>query len=440
MHKLNELSHAEYVIDNVTIVDPKAGRSYPGHVGVKDGVIAFVEEGKAAAGGDSAVYDGEGLHLAPGFVDIHVHLREPGQEYKEDVSTGSRAAAAGGFTSIACMPNTKPAIDERSVVEYVITQARIAGMAKVHPIAAATMGREGKTLSEYYDLKDAGAVAISDDGSPISTANMVRRVLEYSSVAGLPLIEHCEDMSATGDGIMNEGFYSTRFGMKGAPAYAETLGLARDLVILETIPGARLHAAHMSARSSIDQIRWAKQRGLSVTAETAPHYICLTDADLETYNTSLKINPPLRSAEDRDVIIEALKDGTLDCIASDHAPHAAQEKEVEFEAAPPGSVGLETTFALVMTHLVAPGHLSLEKALALITHKPADCIGIQAGTLAPGAAADLALFDPAAQWTVDASQLHSKSKNSAFHGHALQGRVKYTILDGVQVSPVATGV
>jgi len=439
MPKLSELSHAEYVIDNVTVVDPKAERSYPGHVGVKDGAIAFVEEG-AAPKGDTPVYDGGGLHLSPGFVDIHVHLREPGQEYKEDIASGSRAAAAGGFTSIACMPNTSPAIDERSVVEYIITQARIAGMAKVHPIAAATMGRKGETLSEYHDLKEAGAVAISDDGSPVATAQMVRRVLEYSSVAGIPLIEHCEDMSATGNGIMREGFYSTRYGMKGVPAYAETLGLARDLVILETIPGARLHAAHMSARSSIDQIRWAKQRGLAVTAETAPHYICLTDADLETYNTSLKINPPLGSAEDRDAIIEALKDGTLDCIASDHAPHAAQEKEVEFEAAPPGSVGLETTFALVVTHLVEPGHLSLEKALALITHKPADCIGIAAGTLVPGAAADLALFDPAGEWTVSAKELHSKSKNSAFDGHTLRGRVKYTILDGVLVSPVAAGV
>ena len=437
MRNLKDLNHATYVIDNVTVVDPVSDRVFPGHVGVDEGRVAYVEEGPAPDGGDKQVYDGEGLHLAPGFVDIHVHLREPGQEYKETVATGSRAAAAGGFTSIACMPNTKPALDERSVIEYILAQARIAGLAKVYPIAAATRGRKGEILSEYVDLVDAGAVAVSDDGSPVATADMVRRVLEYSTIAGVPLIEHCEDMSATGEGIMNEGYYSTLYGMKGAPAHSETLGLARDLVVLESVPGARLHAAHMSARTSVDQLRWAKARGLAVTAETAPHYLCLTDADLETYNTCLKINPPLRGAEDRDALIAALVDGTIDCIASDHAPHALQEKEVEFEAAPPGSVGLETTLGLIITHLVEPGHLSLSRAIALIANKPAGCIGLSAGTLETNAAADLVLFDPAEEWTVDADGLHSKSKNSAFHGHTLRGRVQHTILDGRRVSPVA---
>jgi dihydroorotase len=380
------------------------------------------------------------LYLAPGFVDIHVHFREPGFEYKETIATGSRAAAAGGFTSVACMPNTDPAIDERSVVEFILKQARIAGAARVYPIAAATKGRRGEQLTEYHELVDAGAVAVSDDGAPVADADMVRRVFEYSADAGIPLIEHCEDMSASGTGVMNEGFYSTRLGLKGIPAYSEVLCLARDIIVLEHIKGARLHAAHMSAKGSVELIRRAKEKGLAVTAETAPHYLCLEDKDLATYNTHLKINPPLRGAEDRAAMIEALKDGTIDCIASDHAPHAAQEKQVEFDAAPPGSVGLETMFPLVMTHLVEPGHLSLPEALALITHKPAECIGIPGGRLAVGQSADLVLFDPEEQWIVHPDDLHSKSKNSAFIGMTVTGRVKHTILNGAAVFASAVGV
>jgi dihydroorotase len=440
MPELSNLEHSAYVIANVTVVDPRAGKQFPGCVGVEDGKIKFVEKGKAPQGTSLPVYDGGGLYLAPGFVDIHVHFREPGFEYKETIATGSRAAAAGGFTSVACMPNTDPAIDERSVVEFILKQARIAGAAKVYPIAAATKGRKGEQLTEYHELVDAGAVAVSDDGSPVADADMVRRVLEYSADAGIPLIEHCEDMSASGSGVMNEGFYSTRLGLKGTPAYSEVLCLARDIIVLEHIRGARLHAAHMSAKGSVGLIRRAKEKGLPVTAETAPHYLCLEDKDLATYNTHLKINPPLRGGEDRAAMIEALKDGTIDCIASDHAPHAAQEKQVEFDAAPPGSVGLETMFPLVMTHLVEPGHLSLPEALALITHKPAECIGIPGGRLAAGESADLVLFDPEEQWTVHPDDLHSKSKNSAFIGMTVTGRVKHTILDGTAVFASAVGV
>jgi len=439
MKDLRELNDAHYAIDNVTVIDPRRDQVFPGHVVVRDGRIEGVEEGGVSDDMKLPVYDGEGLLLAPGLVDIHVHLREPGHEYKETIETGSRAAAAGGFTSIACMPNTDPVVDERSVVEYILKQARIAGSARVYPIAAATMGRKGKTLSEYHDLVDAGAVAVSDDGSPVEGADMVRRVFEYASVAGIPLIEHCEDMAASGDGVMNEGFTSTRLGLPGIPDWSETLCLARDIVILETVPGARLHAAHISARRSVDQIRWAKERGIAVTAETAPHYICLEDKDLETYDTNLKINPPLRTAADREAIIEALKDGTIDCIASDHAPHAEQEKQVELSAAPPGSVGLETTLPLVITHLVRPGHLTMPRALALITHKPAACIGIPGGLLGRGEPADFVLFDPEEQWTVDARALHSKSKNSAFNGHTVYGRVHHTILGGARTSPAAVG-
>jgi len=438
MLKLNQLSHREFIIDNVTVVDPGKSTSFAGHVVIKDGKIDGVERGRAQTA-SLPIYDGEGLHLAPGFVDIHVHLREPGYEYKETIATGTAAAVAGGFTAVACMPNTDPAIDNRSVVEFILKQARIAGLAKVYPIAAATLGRKGEVLSEYHELVDAGAVAVTDDGAPVGTAAMARRVMEYAAPLGIPFIEHCEDMGSSGDGVMHEGLYSTRLGLKGIPAHSEEVCLARDLIILGSVPGARYHAAHMSTRGSIEIIRRAKASGLPVTAETAPHYLCLTDRDLSTYNTNLKINPPIRAEEDRVAMIEALKDGTIDCIASDHAPHAAHEKQVEFAAAPNGSVGLETMFPVIMTHLVRPGHFTLPQAVALITHRPAQCLGIPGGTLAKGAAADLVLFDPEAQWVVRAEDLHSKSKNSAFLGHTVYGRVKHTLVDGVHVSAQAVG-
>jgi len=439
MMNLNQLSHRSYIIDHVTIVDPKKNAAYAGYIVVMDGKIDAVEKGRAKES-SLPVYNGGGLHLAPGFVDIHVHLREPGFEYKETVATGAAAAIAGGFTSVACMPNTSPAIDDRAVVEFILNQAKLAGLARVYPIAAATKGRKGEILSEYHELVEAGAVAVTDDGAPVPTAEMVRRVLEYAAPLGIPFIEHCEDMSASGEGVMHEGFYSTKLGLKGIPAFSEEACLARDLVVLKSVKGARFHAAHMSTRGSIELIRRAKEDGLPVTAETAPHYLCLEDKDLETYNTNLKINPPLRGHEDRLAMIEALKDGTMDCIASDHAPHAAHEKQVEFNAAPNGSVGLETMFPLVMTHLVRAGHMSLPQALALITHRPAECLGLPGGTLARGADADLVLFDPEEEWTVRAEDLHSRSKNSAFIGHRVFGSVKHTLVGGVNVTATRIGV
>jgi len=439
MLKLGTLSHASYIIDNVIVVDPKKNTSFPGHVAVIDGKIDAVERGRATAA-SLPIYDGGGLHLAPGFVDIHVHLREPGFEYKETIATGTAAAAAGGFTSVACMPNTDPPIDDRSVVEFILAQAKIAGFARVYPIAAATKGRKGELLTEYHELVEAGAVAVTDDGSPVPTADMARRVMEYAAPLGIPFIEHCEDMSATGGGVMHEGFYSTKLGLKGIPAFSEEACLARDIVIASSVRGARFHAAHMSSKGSVLLIRRAKEDGIKITAETAPHYLCLEDKDLETYNTNLKINPPLRGAEDRVALIDALKDGTIDCIASDHAPHAAHEKQVEFNAAPNGSVGLETMFPLIVTHLVRAGHMTLPQALALITHRPAECLGIPGGTLARGAAADLVLFAPDESWVVQPELLRSRSKNSAFIGCTVFGRVKHTIVDGVNVTRALVGV
>ncbi len=422
----------EYVIHNVMLVDPEKNIMRSGHVGVKQGKIAFVEPGEPQIA-SMTCYDGGGLHLAPGFVDIHVHLREPGHEYKETIASGTRAAVAGGFTSVACMPNTDPPIDENSVVEFILKKAAIAGFAKVYPIAAATVGRKGEKLTEFHSLVEAGAVAVSDDGNPVANARMVRSVLEYSANFGIPFIEHCEDPSATAGGVMHEGFYSTKLGLRGVPSYSEEICLARDLLVLEGVP-ARFHAAHLSSRGSVQLIRDAKTRGLPVTAETAPHYLCLVDQDLESYDTSLKINPPIRSVEDQAALIEGLKDGTVDCIASDHAPHAAHEKQVEFEAAPPGAIGLETTFSIIMTHLVEPGHLGLAEALALITHRPARVLGIPGGTLGVGKAADLTLFDPKEEWRVQGEDFQSKSTNSPFIGRTLHGKIKHTIVDGQLVT------
>ncbi len=423
---------SDYVIANVTIVDPVQGRTFPGCVGVENGLVAFVEEGSPGTG-DRKVFDGGGLHLSPGFVDIHVHLREPGFEHKETIESGTMAAAAGGFTSIACMPNTSPAIDNKSVVDFILRKAALTGYARVYPIAAATMGRQGEKMTEFGRLVSAGAVAVSDDGDPVSTAQMVRTVLEYASRFDIPFIEHCEDPSTADGGAMNEGFYSTKLGLPGIPAFSEEVCLARDLIVLNNVK-SRLHAAHMSTQGSVSLLREAKKRGLPVTAETAPHYFSLDESRVESYDANFKVNPPLRTEADRDAIIEGLKDGTFDCIASDHAPHAPEEKEVEFEHAPPGLIGLETTLAVIMTYLVKPGHLTLPQALAFITHRPAQVLNLPAGLLAKGRPADMVLFDPEETWTPSAKDFVSKSRNSPYLGIELSGRAKHTFVDGRMVT------
>jgi dihydroorotase len=429
---LNWNGEKDYAITNVLIVDPSEGKTFPGHLIIKDGSLEATGEGDAPKSG-LPVFDGEGLHLSPGFIDIHVHLREPGFEHKEDIRSGTLAAAAGGFTSVACMPNTDPAIDDKSVVDFILRKARTTGFAKVYPVAAATVGRKGEKLSEFGRLVQAGAVAFSDDGAPIATAQMMRRVLEYAGHFDVPVIEHCEDLSTSAGGVMNEGFYSTKLGLPGIPSFSEEICLARDLLVLRNVR-ARLHVAHVSSAGSVEMIREAKKRGLRVTCETAPHYFSLDDGELEGYDPNLRINPPLRSADDRDAIIRGLKDGTIDCIATDHAPHALEEKEVEFDRAPAGAIGLETALAVACTFLVKPGHLSLAEVIRLLTVKPAEVIGIPGGVLEKGAPADLTLFDPEEEWVVDAGGFHSKSKNSPFIGRKLSGRVKHTIIEGRVIS------
>ncbi len=418
----------EYIIANANIVDPEKNDSFKGFVGIKNGLIDFVDSGTPPAEGKS-VFDAENLCLSPGLIDIHTHLREPGFEHKEDILSGTRAAAAGGFTAVACMPNTDPPVDEKSVVDFILRKARVTGFAKVYPVAAATVGRKGEKLSEYGRLVSAGAVAFSDDGRPIANAQIMRRVLEYAAKFDVPVIEHCEDPASSASGSMNEGFYSTKLGLRGIPNFSEEVCLARDLLVLQTAQ-SRFHAAHLSTSGSLSLIKEAKRKGLPVTCETAPHYFSLEDREVESFDTNFKINPPLRSSEDREAVIEGIIDGTIDCIATDHAPHAPEEKEVEFDKAPCGVIGLETALAVTLTNLVKPGHISLEHALSLLTNRPAGILGVPGGTFAKGRAADLTLFDPEEEWIVNPYDLHSRSKNSPFSGRKLIGRVKHTLIDG----------
>jgi dihydroorotase len=375
------------------------------------------------------VFDAGGAVVAPGLVDLHVHLREPGQANKETIATGTRAAAAGGFTSIACMPNTDPVVDTPAWVEWVRHHSEAAGHCRVLPIAAVTMGQRGEQLAPLDALAQAGAVAFSDDGHPIVSAAVMRHALEYARPTGLPIICHEEDASLKGDGVMHEGFTATRLGLRGIPGAAESVLCRRDADLSE-LTGGRVHLAHLSARASFDALRDAKRRGLAVTGETCPHYWVLTDEAVGDYDTHAKMNPPLRSEADRDACIAAIVDGTIDCFSTDHAPHTADEKARPFTDAPFGIVGLETALALTLTHLVAPGHLTLARALERWTEAPRRAFRLPEVSLAPGSPADLVVFDPVAEWTVDPDAFFSKGRNTPFAGWRLRGRVLATMLAG----------
>ncbi len=378
------------------------------------------------ASGDVRVTDVSGLVVAPGLVDMHVHFREPGREDEETILSGSIAAAHGGVTSVAAMPNTEPAIDTRSWVDYVLERE---SPINVYAIAAVTVGRQGRMLTEMAELAEAGAVAFSDDGNPIVSATMMRRALEYASMVGRLVIAHCEDPDLSRDGVANEGLASTMSGLKPVPAAAEETMVARD-VILAGLTGARLHVAHVSTRGSVELIRRAKEDGVAVTCETCPHYFSLTDDEVRTYDTSVRVNPPLRSREDVDAVREGLADGTIDAIASDHAPHSLEEKQVEFDAAPPGMIGVETLLPVTLTHLVRPGFVTLERAVELMTADPANILGIRAGSLEVGAPADVVAFDPGVEWTPEKEWFRSRSKNSPFIGRVLSGRAVLTMVRG----------
>jgi len=377
---------------------------------------------------DAEIIELAGMILTPGLIDMHTHLREPGQEYKETIATGTRAAVAGGFTSIACMPNTDPVNDNRSITEFIKRKAMEANLANVYPIGNISRNCAGQQLTEFWDLKEAGVVALSDDGKPVMDAALMRHALEYASSLDLPVIPHCEDIHLSAGGLMNEGYYSTILGLRGIPSIAEEVMTARDILIAEYTK-SHVHIAHVSTRGSVRIIREAKKRGVKVTAETAPHYFTLTDEALQTYSTNLKVNPPLRSAADVAAIKEGLADGTLDAIVTDHAPHARTDKELEFEYAANGISGLETSLGLSL-RLVDEGVLSLPELIAKMSLNPARILKLPKGTLETGADADITVINPQLNWMVNVKTFCSKGKNSPFHGWKMRGKAALTIVGG----------
>ncbi len=418
------------VIKDGKVVDPG---NVVGHydIWVQDGLIDdVVSSGEKLVPEDAEVIDAKGLLVVPGLIDLHVHLREPGEEYKETIETGTHAAAAGGFTAVCAMPNTKPVNDSPEITAFIVKKAKEAGYAKVYPAAAITGGLSGGSLCEYGELKEAGAVAVTDDGRPVEDGQIMRRAMEYAKGFGMMVMSHCEELSLVAGGCMNEGLTATHMGLAGIPNISESLMVIRDIGLAE-LTGAHLHVAHVSTTESIDAIRDAKKRGVSVSAETAPHYFTLTDEAVKGYNTNAKMNPPLRTEKDRQSVRQALADGTLDAIATDHAPHSILEKDLEFNRAMNGIIGLETSFALSL-RLVADGVLSLEQLVERMSKTPAQILGID-NSLAAGNPADITLIDEKAEWTVVASELHSKSANTPFEGWTMKGRAVRTIVDGKTV-------
>ena len=409
-------------------MDPAQGLEEVRDLLVEDGKIAGLETAGTIPAEGRKVIDARGLVVAPGLIDMHVHLREPGEEYKETIASGTAAAARGGFTAVACMPNTKPVNDTSAVTHFILDQAARFGKARVYPVGAISQGSLGKTLSEYGELKETGCVAVSDDGWPVMNALLMRRALEYARTFDLLVISHAEELNLRGEGVMHEGKVSVRLGLAGIPAAAEEIMVYRD-IRLARLTGARLHIAHVSTAGSVAIIREAKMSEICITAETAPHYFSLTDEAVVGFDTNAKVNPPLRSEWDRQAIREGLADGTLDAIASDHAPHSVLEKDLEFNAASFGLIGLETSLGLSMK-LVHEGILTLSQLIIKMSTSPARILGIPGGTLAPGSPADITLIDPNREWTVDAAQFASKSRNCPFQGWNLQGRAVMTILGG----------
>lgn len=403
--------------------------------GIVERTNVLIDEGivlstKAAADIEAdKVIDAGGLYVLPGLVDAHCHLRDPGYEYKEDIVSGTKSAARGGFTSIACMPNTNPAVDNAAVVRYIIEKSQKEGYVNVYPIGAITKGLEGNELSEMGIMREAGIVAVSDDGKPVMNSDVMKKALIYAGQFGLPVISHCEDLNLTDNGSMNEGLTSTILGLRGIPSASEDVMVSREIILSE-YTNVPIHIAHVSTKVSVELIRQAKNRGIKITAETCPHYFTLTEEACRDYNTNAKMNPPLRSQKDLEAVIEGLKDGTIDIIATDHAPHHFDEKNVEFEKAANGIVGFETALALSYTELVEKEHLSLQQMIEKLTVNPAKMLKIDKGTLEEGKTADLILVDFDNEYKVDVSKFVSKGKNSPFDGFKVKGRVMMTIVGG----------
>lgn len=416
------------LVKNGRVLDP-ASKTDAAQDILLDGekIAEIAAPGKITRAQNAEVFDAAGLIVAPGFIDLHVHLREPGQESSETIETGTRAAARGGFTAVCCMPNTKPVNDNASVTRFILDRAKTAGSVRVWPIGAASIGSKGEAIAEIAAMKEAGIVAVSDDGKPIATAKLTRQVMEYCRSLDLPVIEHSEDVSLAAGAVMREGVTSTRLGLRGMPAAAESVCVARDVQLAE-LTGARLHVAHLSAKASLEQVRWAKQRGLHVTCEVTPHHFTLIDEDV-TYDSRFKMNPPLASREDREALLAGLADGTVDAIATDHAPHEPALKDVEFDKAPFGILGFETALALSIQQLVHSGRLSLMRLVELFTTGPARVLGIER-KLAAGHPADLTIFSLDHAWTYNVANSASKSRNSPFDNRTFKDAPIATIVAG----------
>ena len=398
----------------------------------------LIEDGRVLSSGNDLaqeradLFDAQGLVVAPGFIDLHVHLREPGEEYKETIRSGAMASVAGGFTSICAMPNTKPVNDNASVTRFIVEKAREAGLAEIYPLGAMTRGSEGAELAEMAEMKEAGIVAVTDDGRPVMNSQVMRHAMEYARDHDLIVVDHCQDLSLSAGGVMNEGRYSTLLGLKGMSRAAEESHIARDIMLSE-LTGARLHIAHISTAGAVEMVRRAKRDGLPVTCEVTPHHLAMTDAAVVGFDTNTKMSPPLRTDEDRTALIEAVRDGTIDAIATDHAPHHADEKMLEFDRAPFGVIGLETALAVAITTLHKQANIPLAKIIEMLTIGPARAFSIRRGTLADGELANVTVFDPDAEWTVDPQMFKSRSRNTPFAGWKLSGRVVATFVAGKEV-------
>ena len=420
------------------IIDPASGRDEPGHLVLDQGKVDAILSGDPPGGFEGQIIDASGMWVVPGLIDIHVHLREPGFEWKEDIRTGTKAAAAGGFTSVACMANTQPVNDTPEVTRFIMDKAEKEGSANVFPVAAVSRGLAGKEMTDFVELSEAGATAFSDDGKYIVNPLLMRRTMEYLRPFGFPILVHSEDPDLVAGGAANEGWNAIRLGIPGAPAAAEEVAIARDILIARQT-GGRLHLQHISTKTGVEMLRMAKRAGLNVTGETAPHYFTLTDAALEGYNTNAKMNPPLRGEEDRLAILEGLRDATIDAVASDHAPHDDYVKNCEFMSAANGIIGLQTSLPLTLA-LMAKADISPTRVVELLSSTPARILSLRGkGTLAPGADADVTVIDPGAEWEFRKEDILSKSKNSPFIGWKLRGRAMATICRGIVRHRVSNG-
>ena len=420
------------LIKSGRIIDPVNNLDKVSDLLIEGGKVARIDPDISIASG-TEVIDATGQFVVPGLIDMHTHLREPGYEYKETIRTGTMAAAAGGFTTVCCMPNTRPVNDSQAITEFILHKAATEGFVNVLPIGAITKGSKGEEIAEMAELREAGCIALSDDGRPVMNGAVMRRALEYAKMLHLPVISHCEDTHLSEDGVMNEGLISTEMGLRGIPNVSEDVMVARDIALSE-LTGGQLHIAHVSTRGAVELIRRAKERGISVTAETCPHYLVLTDEAVTGYNTNTKMNPPLRALSDVEAVREGLQDGTIDIIATDHAPHAQEEKEKEFDNAPFGITGLETALSIAL-QLVDEGVLTLRDVIMKMSARPAMILGIDKGSLHITSVADITIISPHTAWVVDPVHLKSKGKNTPFSGWKLKGKVSATIVGGKVVHP-----